>query len=146
VYDWFSSVGAVAPTHFFLASFHLVVAKMGCCSCEDIVLCIVAIFISPLAVLIKKGCGMEFLINLILFILFVIPGIIHAWFVILSWKHFERCLLTLVCLIGLSPIAVFIRDGCAKCFWVNLLLWILGVIPGMIHGIWFVWWGKGDCF
>jgi len=116
---------------------------MGCCSTEDACLCILAVFLSPLAVLIKKGCGVEFLINILLFILGFLPGVIHAWFLILHWKYFRRVIESLICLIGLSPIAVFLKDGCAKCFCVNLLLWILGVVPGMIHGIWFIWCGQG---
>lgn len=36
-------------------------------------------------------------------------GVIHAWFVILPWKFFERCVLTLICIVGLSPIAVFFK-------------------------------------
>jgi len=131
---------SVIPVH------HWYRTKMGCCSFEDLILCILALFLSPLAVLIRKGCEFEFCLNVILWLLGFIPGVIHAWFVILSWKNFERAVLTLVCLIGLSPIAVFFKDGCGKCFWVNVILWICGIIPGMIHGIWYLWFHKGSCF
>jgi len=53
-------------------------------ACGNIVLLIVAIFCSPLAVLFKKGCSTDFWINLILFFLGIIPGIIHAFWVILK--------------------------------------------------------------
>ncbi|KAK5575767.1 hypothetical protein RB653_006901 [Dictyostelium firmibasis] len=49
-----------------------------------ILLLILAFFLSPLAVLIERGCGSSFVINVLLFILGVVPGIIHAFWVILS--------------------------------------------------------------
>jgi len=62
---------------------YTIVFVMDCCDC---LLLILAIFLSPLAVLIKVGCCVHFWINVILFILGVIPGIIHAWWVICT-KH-----------------------------------------------------------
>ncbi|KAK5575757.1 hypothetical protein RB653_006891 [Dictyostelium firmibasis] len=53
-------------------------------ACGTILLLILCIFLSPLAVLIKKGCSSAFWLNVILFILGIIPGIIHGFFVILS--------------------------------------------------------------
>jgi len=41
-----------------------------------------AIFIPPLAVFLKTGCGADFFINICLTILGWIPGVIHAWYVI----------------------------------------------------------------
>mmetsp|Transcript_28255 Transcript_28255/g.31390 ORF Transcript_28255/g.31390 Transcript_28255/m.31390 type:complete len:120 (+) Transcript_28255:1-360(+) len=111
----------------------------GCCSDKKILLCILAVFLSPLAVLIDSDCGTPFFINLILFLLFVIPGIIHAWFVILSGKEFWNVIYTVLCIIGLSPVAVVLKKGCTKHFFINLILWILGIIPGIIHGLWVVW-------
>ncbi|GAM18512.1 hypothetical protein SAMD00019534_016870 [Acytostelium subglobosum LB1] len=52
--------------------------------CEKICLCILAIFLPPLAVLIRKGCSDKFWINLILTLLLWIPGVIHAFIVILD--------------------------------------------------------------
>ena len=43
---------------------------------------IIAFFCPPLAVLIMDGCGADFCINLLLTLLFFIPGLIHAFFVI----------------------------------------------------------------
>jgi len=43
-----------------------------------------AIFLPPLAVLLRRGCGASFLINIILTILGWIPGVIHAWIVIIA--------------------------------------------------------------
>ncbi len=36
----------------------------------------------------------------------------------------------------LPPLAVLLRFGWTQKFWVNLLLTILGYIPGLIHAIW----------
>lgn len=43
---------------------------------------IIAIFLPPLAVLLKKGLGMDLVINIVLCILFWIPGVIHSLWVV----------------------------------------------------------------
>ena len=49
---------------------------------NKIVLIIVAILLPPLAVFLKKGFGQDILINIVLCILFWLPGIVHAvWLV-----------------------------------------------------------------
>ena len=53
-------------------------------STKDILLIILAIFLPPLAVFLKKGCGNTFWLNLLLTILMFLPGIIHAILVILG--------------------------------------------------------------
>lgn len=45
---------------------------------------LLAIFLPPLGVAIKKGIGSSFLINCILTLLGYFPGVIHALFVILN--------------------------------------------------------------
>ncbi len=37
--------------------------------------------------------------------------------------------------IFLPPVAVFLRFGFSGKFWLNLLLTILGILPGMIHAL-----------
>ncbi|KXL41648.1 hypothetical protein M433DRAFT_31508, partial [Acidomyces richmondensis BFW] len=49
-----------------------------------IVLGIIAIFIPPLAVLVRAGCGAYFLIDILLCFLGWIPAILFAWFVIVD--------------------------------------------------------------
>ena len=51
----------------------------------SILLIILAILLPFVAVLIKKGLGKDFIINIILCILFYIPGIIHALWIVLKW-------------------------------------------------------------
>ena len=50
---------------------------------NKILLVIVAIFLPPLAVALKEGVGKSLVINIILTLLFYIPGLIHALMVIL---------------------------------------------------------------
>ncbi|MEM9417735.1 MAG: YqaE/Pmp3 family membrane protein [Planctomycetota bacterium] len=50
----------------------------------DLIKIILAIFLPPVAVLLHKGLGLTFVINLILTLLFVLPGTIHALWVIIK--------------------------------------------------------------
>ncbi|KKT35144.1 MAG: Plasma membrane proteolipid [Candidatus Collierbacteria bacterium GW2011_GWF2_44_15] len=38
----------------------------------------------------------------------------------------------------MPPIAVLLKVGLTTHFWINVLLTILGFIPGQIHGLWVV--------
>lgn len=38
----------------------------------------------------------------------------------------------------LPPLGVFLQVGFGKHFWLNILLTILGYIPGVIHAIWVI--------
>lgn len=40
--------------------------------------------------------------------------------------------------IFLPPVAAYLQVGASKHLWINIILWILGVIPGMIHALWLV--------
>ncbi|WP_336070764.1 YqaE/Pmp3 family membrane protein [Mesoflavibacter sp. CH_XMU1404-2] len=42
---------------------------------------ILNLFIPPLSVLLNKGFGKDFFINLILCVIFWLPGVIHAFYV-----------------------------------------------------------------
>jgi uncharacterized membrane protein YqaE (UPF0057 family) len=47
-------------------------------------------------------------------------------------------LLRIVIAIILPPLGVFLQVGIGKHFWINVLLTILGYIPGIIHAIWVI--------
>ena len=47
-------------------------------------------------------------------------------------------ILRIVLAILLPPLAVFLTVGVGMHFWINILLTILGVIPGMIHALWVI--------
>jgi uncharacterized membrane protein YqaE (UPF0057 family) len=36
----------------------------------------------------------------------------------------------------LPPLGVFLQVGIGKHFWINVLLTILGYIPGIVHAVW----------
>jgi uncharacterized membrane protein YqaE (UPF0057 family) len=39
----------------------------------------------------------------------------------------------------LPPLGVFLQVGIGKHFWINIVLTILGYIPGIIHALWVIW-------
>jgi uncharacterized membrane protein YqaE (UPF0057 family) len=47
-------------------------------------------------------------------------------------------LLKIILAIVLPPVAAFLQVGIGMHFWVNILLTLLGVVPGMIHALWLV--------
>jgi uncharacterized membrane protein YqaE (UPF0057 family) len=51
-----------------------------------------------------------------------------------SKKDFVRILLTIV----VPPVGVFLQVGLGVQFWINLVLTLLGYIPGIIHGIYII--------
>ena len=46
-----------------------------------------------------------------------------------------RTILSLI----IPPIGVFLQVGLGKHFWINLVLTLLGYLPGLIHAIWVIW-------
>lgn len=51
---------------------------------NKVLLCIIAILLPPLAVGLKAGVGGALVLNIILCILFWLPGILHALYVVLT--------------------------------------------------------------
>uniref|UniRef100_A0A7E4WAX9 Plasma membrane proteolipid 3 n=1 Tax=Panagrellus redivivus TaxID=6233 RepID=A0A7E4WAX9_PANRE len=61
-----------------------------------------------------------------------------------STKHPAMCeCLLLLCAILFPPIAVLIRTGCSVHFLINIFLWILGIVPGIIHAIYVCFYAQG---
>ena len=46
--------------------------------------------------------------------------------------------LRIIIAILLPPLGVFLQVGIGKQFWINLLLTILGYVPGIIHAVWII--------
>jgi uncharacterized membrane protein YqaE (UPF0057 family) len=44
----------------------------------------------------------------------------------------------IVIAILLPPLGVFLQVGIGAQFWINILLTILGYIPGIIHAVWVI--------
>ena len=38
----------------------------------------------------------------------------------------------------LPPLGVFLQVGLTKHFWLNILLTLLGYIPGLVHAVWVI--------
>jgi len=38
----------------------------------------------------------------------------------------------------LPPVGVFLQVGLGKHFWLNILLTLLGYIPGIVHAVWVI--------
>ncbi len=47
-------------------------------------------------------------------------------------------LIRIILCLFLPPLAVFLTVGIKLHFWLNILLTILGVLPGMVHALWVV--------
>lgn len=44
----------------------------------------------------------------------------------------------LIAAIFLPPLGVFLQEGIGTQFWINILLTLLGYIPGIIHAVWII--------
>lgn len=47
-------------------------------------------------------------------------------------------LLRILLSILLPPLGVFLQVGIGPQFWINILLTLLGYIPGIIHAVWII--------
>ena len=50
----------------------------------------------------------------------------------------EMDLLRIILAILLPPLGVFLQVGIGKHFWINILLTLLGYIPGIVHAVWVI--------
>jgi uncharacterized membrane protein YqaE (UPF0057 family) len=53
-------------------------------------------------------------------------------------RRLEVDLLRIVVAILLPPLGVFLQVGISKHFWINILLTLLGYIPGIVHAVWVI--------
>jgi uncharacterized membrane protein YqaE (UPF0057 family) len=49
---------------------------------NKLVLILIAIFLPPIAVILKRGVGKDLLINILLCLLLVFPGMVHALWIV----------------------------------------------------------------
>ncbi|KAJ2722088.1 hypothetical protein GGI07_003530 [Coemansia sp. Benny D115] len=56
----------------------------------DVMLLILAFFLPPFAVFFKRGCTCDLLINVGLTLLGYLPGMIHAWYLIVKYPRVRR--------------------------------------------------------
>jgi len=54
------------------------------------------------------------------------------------WREKVKELIKIICAIIFPPLAAFLQVGIGKHFWINILLTILGYIPGIVHAVWII--------
>lgn len=47
-------------------------------------------------------------------------------------------LVRILCAIFLPPLGVFLQVGFGLHFWINIVLTLLGYIPGVVHAVWVI--------
>lgn len=47
-------------------------------------------------------------------------------------------IIRLLCAIFIPPLGVFLQVGLGRDFWINVLLSLLGYIPGIIHAVYII--------
>ena len=47
-------------------------------------------------------------------------------------------IIRIIIAIILPPVGVFLQVGLGKHFWLNILLTLLGYIPGLVHAVWVI--------
>lgn len=47
-------------------------------------------------------------------------------------------LLRILLAVLLPPLGVFLQVGIGKHFWINIVLTLLGYLPGIIHAVWVI--------
>lgn len=47
-------------------------------------------------------------------------------------------IIRIICAILLPPLGVFLQVGIGAAFWINILLTLLGYIPGIVHAVWVI--------
>jgi len=112
---------------------------------RDFVRVLVGFFIPPVGVFLQVGLKLEFWINLVLTLLFWLPGALHALWVISTVGEQGReaaqgtqTFIALLVAYFLPPVAVLMRRGLSLALLVNLLLTLLFFVPGQVHAVWVV--------
>lgn len=47
-------------------------------------------------------------------------------------------IIRLIAAIFVPPLGVFLQVGLGRDFWINVLLTILGYVPGIVHAVWII--------
>lgn len=47
-------------------------------------------------------------------------------------------LIRIILSVIIPPVGVFLQVGLGGAFWLNILLTLLGYIPGLVHAIWII--------
>jgi uncharacterized membrane protein YqaE (UPF0057 family) len=47
-------------------------------------------------------------------------------------------LIRIIIAIFIPPLGVFLQVGIGRDFWINIILTLLGYIPGIVHAVWVI--------
>lgn len=47
-------------------------------------------------------------------------------------------LIRIICSVLPPPLGVFLQVGIGRQFWLNIVLTLLGYIPGIVHAVWII--------
>lgn len=47
-------------------------------------------------------------------------------------------IIRIIAAVVLPPLGVFLQVGIGKHFWINIVLTILGFVPGIVHAVWVI--------
>lgn len=47
-------------------------------------------------------------------------------------------LLQILVSVLLPPLGVFLQEGIGTQFWINILLTLMGYVPGLVHAVWII--------
>jgi len=47
-------------------------------------------------------------------------------------------IIRIICAVLLPPLGVFLQVGFGLQFWLNILLTLMGYLPGIIHAVWII--------
>lgn len=99
----------------------------------------------PLGVWMVVGFGAGFWINLLLSLLFYVPGQLHALWVIAHTGSDGRpapdgtsTFLALLLGLWLPPVGVLWKRGLGGAFVINVILTLLFWVPGSLHALWVI--------
>lgn len=53
-------------------------------------------------------------------------------------RRTEMDIIRIICAVILPPLGVFLQEGLGKHFWINILLTLLGYIPGIVHAVYII--------
>lgn len=102
-------------------------------------------FLPPVGVFMVKGPAFAFWLNILLTLLFWVPGQVHALWVIAHTRSDGRpaangmsTFIALLLAWLLPPLGVALKEGVSVTLLINIVLTLLFWIPGSIHALWVI--------
>ncbi|KAH9444196.1 hypothetical protein MJO28_013522 [Puccinia striiformis f. sp. tritici] len=68
----------------------------------------------------------------------IYPCVLNLIILLVQFPLIQSDICKIILAIVLPPLGVFLERGCVADFWINILLTILGYIPGIIHALYII--------